>query len=479
MSAIPAPPPQPTSMAPAAVSPRAQVIADALSGAARLPLGSDIRGQVVAGAPKGMVHIQTEVGMLVGKSTVPLPAGTDVAMQLQATTPRLQLLITAMTGQSPHAQVPPPAARATLGDAVTVTIRSPDNPAPAPSAAARPLPILAPGANTNATVVQPAPSHSAALPAGSQVPVRVVAVQSPAASSGSPVLAPGQIVGGTIMPSAPGAPPVLATPFGTLRLDGITALARGNTVTLEITGPPALPSPASQAAVTAAIPSLSPTWSRWPALEMAVATLQGIDPAAARHLTETVAPRSNAGLTSQALFFLRALGRGNVSEWLGKGPTEALGTANPALLSQLSDEFRKMAPTTGETEADDWRVVHLPLSSGTEIEPVRLLMRRHGGGQQETEKTDQGTRFVVEVSLSELGRLQFDGLVRDDGKRLDLIVRSDPPLPPTLHGDIRALFIRSSEIAGLRGDVGFQAAPPEFIDVKAAPPVKIHNQLIV
>lgn len=479
MSAIPAPPPQPTSVATMAVPPRAQVIADALSGAARLPLGSDIRGHVVSGAPKGVVHIQTEVGMLVGKSTVPLPAGTDVVLQLQTTTPRLQLLITAMTGQSPHTQVPPPAARAAPGDAVTVTIRSPDNPAPAPSAATRPLPILAPGANTNATIVQPAPSHSASLPAGSQVPVRVVTVQSRAASSGSPVLAPGQIVGGTVMPSQPGAPPVLATPFGIVRLDGIPALARGNTVTLEITGPPALPSSAFPVAGTPAIPPLSPTLSRWPALEIAIATLQGIDPAAARHVTETVAPRANAGLTSQALFFLRALGRGNLSDWLGKAPTEALGNANPALLSQLSDEFRKMGPTTGETAADDWRVVHLPLSSGAEIEPAQLLMRRHGGGQQETEKTDPGTRFVVEVSLSKLGRLQFDGLVRDDGKRLDLIVRSDSPLPPSLHGDIRTLFTRSSEISGLRGDVGFQTAPPEFVDVKADPPAATHNQMIV
>ncbi len=212
---------------------------------------------------------------------------------------------------------------------------------------------------------------------------------------------------------------------------------------------------------------------------MAIETLQGIDPAAARHVMQTVAPRLNAGLTTQALFFLRALGRGNVSDWLGKVPTEALGSANPALLSQLGDEFRKMGPTTGETEADDWRVVHLPLSSGAEIEPVRLLMRRHGGGQQETDKADPSTRFVVEVTLSQMGRIQFDGLVRDDGKRLDLIVRSDPPLPSSVHGNIRTLFNRSSEIAGLKGDVGFQAGPPEFIDVKAEPSAAPHTGMIV
>jgi hypothetical protein len=86
---------------------------------------------------------------------------------------------------------------------------------------------------------------------------------------------------------------------------------------------------------------------------------------------------------------------------------------------------------------------------------------------------------VIEVTLSQLGRIQFDGLVREDGKRLDLMVRSEPPLPTPIHRDIRALFTRSSEIAGLTGEVGFQAAPVAFIDVKAEPSVPPPNPMMV
>lgn len=507
MSAIPPPPPLPSSTVPAGPLPRAQVIAEPTSDAARLAVGSSVKGQVLPGAPKGVVHIQTDAGVLVGKSTLPLSEGTDLTLLLQARTPRLHLLITTMNGQSPHAPPPPAAARAAQSEAVTITLRSPDMQAPAQSATARTPPSLAPGATTNATLLhpaQPAPgtvtppagagggttsAPPAALPAGSRVAVRVIAVHPPAAgpngaaaapsASGSPAITPGQMLVGNVMTSAPGTPLVLGTSLGTLGLDAISTLPRGTAVTLEIIGPPVLPSSASGAAGTPSIAPLNPAVAPWPALEAAIEALQGIDPGAARHVMDTVVPRLNTGLTSQALFFLRALGRGNIHDWLGEASTLALRSANPALLSQLGEEFRQMGHSTGETESNDWRVVHLPLLSGAEIEPIRMFLRRHGGGRKPSGNAEPNTRFVVEVTLSHLGRIQFDGLVREDGKRLDLIVRSDPPLPPALHGNIRTLFTRSSEIAGLRGEVGFQAAPAEFVDVKAEPSANPHNGMIV
>jgi hypothetical protein len=321
----------------------------------------------------------------------------------------------------------------------------------------------------------------------------VAAVHSPAAGSNgvtptgplagslaaSPALTAGQILSGTVMTTTPGAPPLLGTPLGALGLDAISALPRGSIVTLEIIGPPALPSPASATSGTPAIPHPNPAFAEWPALEAALETLQGINPAAARHVTDTILPRVDAGLTAQTLFFLRALGRGNLDEWLGGVSARALKVANPALHSQLRDEFRQMGRKSGEAESNDWRVVHVPLTSGEQIEPIRLLMRRNGGGQSGGAKAEPSTRFVVEVTLSQLGRIQFDGLVRDDGKRLDLIVRSDPHLPQTVHGKIRRLFSHSSEIAGLKGDVGFQASPPEFVDVTAEHSAIPHTGMIV
>jgi hypothetical protein len=64
-----------------------------------------------------------------------------------------------------------------------------------------------------------------------------------------------------------------------------------------------------------------------------------------------------------------------------------------------------------------------------------------------------------------MGRIQLDGLVRDEGKKLDLIVRTEMPLTDEIRYDIQEIFQNSSEAFGLSGGVGFQAAPPNFIDV--------------
>lgn len=491
MSAIPLPTTRPTSTATAAPpSPRAHVIAEPSSDAARLPAGTTLKGNVLPGAPKGLVHIQTDVGMLVGRSTVPLSEGTDLTLLLQSRTPRLHLQITAMKGQALQSAHPPSTARATPGDAVTVALGSPKTPSASPSTAATTQPTLTAGSTATATLLQPAPGLSSAPPAGSQMPIRLIAVQTPVAgfpvaavaptesAARSPTLTPGQTLSGTVMASTPGAPPVLATPVGTLSLGEISGLPRGSAVTLEIISQPILSSSTAVVAEASSIARLNPANAQWPALESALETVQGVNPTAANYLMDRVLPGFNAGLTSQTLFFLRALGRGNVGQWLGEAPTETLKTANPAVLAQLGEEFRQMGRPASETEPSDWRVFHLPLAFGAKIEPVRLLLRQHGGERRGCGGAAPDTRFVVEVTLSHLGRIQFDGLVREDGRRLDLMVRSDPPLPATLHEDIRTLFTRSSEIAGLKGDVGFQATPPEFVDVKAEPSANPHNGML-
>lgn len=505
MKAVPPPPAAPVSSGTALPSPRAQIVAEPSPAVARLALGSSVQGHVLPDAPRGMVHIQTDAGMLVGKSTLPLPAGSDVTLLLQARTPRPHFQITAMnappthsppTHSAPTHSAPPQTAP---GEAVTVTLRSPGGPAAtAPGLGSAPPPP-ATGSPADAVVVRPAAGVATSLPAGTRIAVRVLDVHPPMAGSGggaapapavggSPAPAPGQILTGTVMASTSGGPPLLATPIGALALDAIAGLPRGGALSLQIVGSPVVPSPTLATAPGAppavtGTPSLAapnPTAAGWPALEAAMQAVQESNPAAAQHVVDTVLPGVNAGLTSRTLLFLRALGRGTVQEWLGESAAEALKHANPALLRQLGDEFRHMGRGGPEVAPDDdWRVVHLPLVSGAAIEPVRLLTRRRGGERDEPGGTDTNTRFVIEVTLSQLGRIQFDGLVREDGKRLDLMVRSEPPLPTPVHRDIRALFTRSSEIAGLTGEVGFQAAPAAFIDVKAEPSVPPPNAMMV
>jgi len=79
------------------------------------------------------------------------------------------------------------------------------------------------------------------------------------------------------------------------------------------------------------------------------------------------------------------------------------------------------------------------------------------GEDDEDAADDQGTRFVVEFSLSRLGDMQLDGLIKH--KRFDLILRSTQDLSAAVRDHITTLFTQANEITGFVGGVQFQAVP--------------------
>jgi hypothetical protein len=98
--------------------------------------------------------------------------------------------------------------------------------------------------------------------------------------------------------------------------------------------------------------------------------------------------------------------------------------------------------------------------------------------KQDDDKGDTETRFVLDVGLSRLGRIQLDGLIGERDKRLDLIIRSQQPLPGAMRNDIRDIFINAGEITGMKGGLSFQAAPPNFVEIPASAPSTAGTGLI-
>ena len=70
----------------------------------------------------------------------------------------------------------------------------------------------------------------------------------------------------------------------------------------------------------------------------------------------------------------------------------------------------------------------------------------------------------MDVDFSRMGRVQLDGLVHNANKRFDLIIRTDNQIPNRIQNDIRQIFENANDITGITGQLGFQAAPPKFID---------------
>ncbi len=337
-----------------------------------------------------------------------------------------------------------------------------------PSAAAHSMPAV-PGAQGIPGTGRAA--ARGALAAGTSMSVRILAVQAatqaaPPAALRAPAagLALGQTLTGIVAGMTASNQPIVHTPAGVLALATRTPLPQGGTVTFQVTGDPVPPQAPETPPLAGAREGL--LLSRdWPNLDEAVGALYDANAVVAQQLVNAVIPRPDAHLGASILFFLAALRGGDIRGWLGDGPGRLLQRVRPDILARLKDDFGRLARMAEEPGPGDWRIALIPIHNGDQIERIRLFMRGHGEDEEEGAGGRKGTRFVIDVELDRFGRLQLDGLVRAKNKRLDLIVRTASPLPPQMHDDIRRIFHDANELTGIKGGVGFQAAPPNFVEV--------------
>ncbi len=313
------------------------------------------------------------------------------------------------------------------------------------------------------------------LPTGSQLSVKITGVQlpSPVASNPTPSLGPsgattqglpaGTSLSGTVTGSTPSGHPIVQTKAGVFALTTQTVVPRGSVVTLDVVSAPTAP-----VVKPGAAPSLHEslfTSRKWPALEEIIQVVQEANPATAQQLIHSVVPRPNVALSAGVLFFLTALRGGDMSSWIGNDVLRMIEKTRPNLVGRVTEDFTSLARMADEPATGDWRVALIPINTGADIEQIRLLLRQHGNDEDDEEDGKSDTRFVIDVELSKFGRIQLDGLSREKGKSLDLIVRSQSPLSDTMRNDIRTIFTEAAELTGLKGGVKFQAAPPDFIDI--------------
>ncbi len=336
-------------------------------------------------------------------------------------------------------------------------------------AAASAAPASAQGAprTTNSS-----PGAQAPFPAGSRVGVKVVSIQparpgGPLLSlpqAGSATLSAGRTLNAVVTGATPSGGPIVMTGAGEMSLAARASLPEGASLILQVIGKPTLPQAPLQTFIHGAGAGMFVS-RQWPGLSEAMAAMQEFDPATAQQLLNNVMPRANSQLAANVLFFLSALRGGNLRNWLGDGPNRALQSVKPSLLNRLRDDFNALGRMSREpTPTGDWRISLVPFYNGAELEQIRMLTRRHGGEGEDGEE-QENTRFIIDVDLTKLGRLQLDGLLKNKGKHMDLIVRTENRLPEKMQNGIRGIFQEASDLTGVKGGVSFQASPPNFIEV--------------
>ena len=478
--------------------------------------------------PANQVQVETTLGPITLQTALPIPKGAVLTLMLSRLTPQPQFLITEINGKPvpgtqtaqtilQNAGAPslvanrtsaPPLTEgmrisATLVRPATVpTSSTPQIPgsqqAPGPvQVVPTPQTSLSASLPTPPTAAQPGAAHTPAtgsqpplptstsggvqptslataqliqLPSGSRFTVSIVRIDLPSAALNTATpgpgggLAAGATLSGTVTGITPQGQPIVQTPNATIALETTAKINEGMRVTLKLDSGLSPPSTSDAAKLGGAGPAETLAQAKsWSQLDEALKALAHTDPARFQHITQNVLPQPGAKLTSQMLFFLSALKGGDIKAWLGDTASRVIERDRPGMIGRLGGDMQIMSKLVDEPQSGDWRLALIPLWNGNQLEQLRMYYRNRGGQDDEDGEGD-GTRFVLDIELSNLGHVQIDGLMKSQTKKLDLIVRTDQPFPDMWRTDLADIFQTAQDITGIGGSLAFQAAPGNFID---------------
>jgi hypothetical protein len=203
----------------------------------------------------------------------------------------------------------------------------------------------------------------------------------------------------------------------------------------------------------------------WPTLNQVAQTLAQTNPQAMQSLASTApTPAMPARFGAAALLFLAVVRSGDLSGWLGEKGTESLRRAGAnSLLSRLSQEGNALNRLSAEPVSGEWRAVSLPMFWQGEFQKMALYYRHEQEDSKQDDDKNPFTRFIFDLSLSRMGKVQLDGLHRP--QKLDLVVRTERPFSSTMQMNMRRTYTNALEQTSLSGELSFQNRPEQWMHI--------------
>jgi hypothetical protein len=322
--------------------------------------------------------------------------------------------------------------------------------------------------NAHAALPSPPPGMPALLRPPPIVVAQPQAPRAGAASATVPTPAPANTLPGVVIGHEADGGNVVQTHFGMLKIFTPAPLPIHSKLTLQVE-PETKPAPVQNIQPSVVPPedsdgitSLSRDWTK---LSQAIAQLGMQDPPAAHDMMAAL-PQMGHKLASGMLFFMAAVKGGDLQQWLGKRAVSALESQLPELAAKLKGEMGQIQQLMLHSPLDHWSGVMIPMLHEGQIDYARMYLRdeqSEGGEKQGGKGKDQ--RFILEVEMSHLGEMQFDGFVRQGQakKQFDLIIRTVRPLPSEMDNEIRALFETAMGTTGYTGYLAFQQGSHHFV----------------
>lgn len=420
--------------------------------------------------PGLQLHVQ-----LVFPSAPTLPSGNivpSVASVPTASSPVKST--TALTPQTPAQSVSQPPGQPGTEPLAAVIARS------GYAAYSRQSPAMMPTTAPNTTVQNAAVQNPASPLAGSAAGIAPI----PSATSGSGQVAsipatlspqvveqllvqaemqrppPGQIAA-VALGKDPGGGVIMHTRLGTFTLPDLPDnIPPGTTLQWQVKAliPPPAAAEGAQAAASpkTALTSASQLTAEWSALSELTSVLQSMQSNIATQALQRLVPHIGSNFSAGLLFFINALRKGDISEWLGHDvmkQLERLGKGD--LVPRLGADMAAVRSLFTEQQPGNWQALFFPVMVDKQLEHAQLFLKQEA---QDKKEGGSGTRFVVELDLSNLGPMQMDGFIkkRQGTTQFDLVIRTLGELPDDIKTDIFAIYDNAQQATGMRGSLNFR-----------------------
>ena len=491
----------------------------------RLAVGKKLEAVVLQGMIKGFAEIDTPFGNLKFTTTFPLRPQTNLQLQVIGKFPCMQLLIISIQGKNPLSELQTlPTDNSTKSPSSVRDLSSGASPSKLHSEHSKSISLivganilatktainLTPASHLNPQGIKAAPkskldvapaynSPGAQIAIGtkksppiqnidkkysientfnktvSQFSVRITKVLSPAQLSrggGLPAtesnkLTVGQLITGVVTMTTAQGHSIVQTHSGPISLATPNFLPPGTTISFLITTGLNSISREKLSGMADRNSEFIMGTNRWPKLDDALRTLSESHPTLGQQVINSILPKAGTGLAANIILLVSAIRHGDIKAWLGDAPVRALQRIKPELMSRLRDDFSQINLLSDDNISNTWRSYPIPFLNGQEIEQIWLYIKCKSESDKDSETPDQGTRFILDLDLTYIGRLQLDGLVQSTQKQFDLILRTDNPIHQMLQNGIRDIFQKAIEQTGHIGGLTFQSEPAIFTNIQS------------
>ena len=255
---------------------------------------------------------------------------------------------------------------------------------------------------------------------------------------------------------------VLKTPLGIIKLSTGISLPQGTTLEIEVLRV----QPAEARAVTQLTDQVAQIeaaklrlfGANSPFAELA-SVLAGFDAELGTSVLEKTMPFVEKQFAAKLLWFLSGISSGDVNKWLSPEARNMLEQYNKhELINNLDKAFATLRTMHAEPTNSGWSSFLFPVYDGSKLQYAQVYVRRDGKKQNANKDNKEDVRFLVEIYLDRVGEMQMDGMVKNlpSSKTLDLYIRTKDDLPEEMRSDIINIFVTSTEISGIKGDLQFQ-----------------------